>query len=131
MTNAIKHHDRDAGRVVVSARPAHPFLEITVSDDGPGVVDEWRDAIFQPFRIAGSEATEGAGIGLALVRKAVDRIRGSIEVKSEAPAKRGTTFVVRWPMTIAASLEDLKAQRETAASIDRAAAAPASAPAPR
>lgn len=101
--NAIKHHDRASGTIRVSARRSGGMLEIAVDDDGPGIDPEWREAVFQPFRKAGADErpTEGAGIGLALVRKAVERIGGSVELLATPPGQRGTTFIVRWPMQIA------------------------------
>jgi signal transduction histidine kinase len=43
-------------------------VEIIVEDDGPGVPDEDKEVIFEPFR-QGSAAATGSGVGLALVAR--------------------------------------------------------------
>lgn len=98
--NAIKHHDREAVLVIVSARVRGEIVEITVSDDGPGIAPEHREAAFLPFRKLGERETEGFGMGLALVSRMVERIGGTIELESAAPSGRGATFKVLWPITI-------------------------------
>ena len=100
--NAIKHHDRTDGHVLLSARIGEDTLDITVHDDGPGIAREWQDAVFLPFRKVDdtSDAEDSSGMGLALVRRTLDRIGGSIRLQSDAPHQRGTTFNVRWPKRI-------------------------------
>lgn len=100
--NAIKHHDRPDGRITLAGRIAEDTLDITVCDDGPGVPLQWHAAVFLPFRKIDDECSgdEGSGMGLALVRRTLDRIGGSIRLHSDAPRQRGTTFVVRWPKRI-------------------------------
>ena len=100
--NAIKHHDRPDGRITLVGRIAEDTLDITVSDDGPGIPLSWQTAVFLPFRKMDDEhgGHESSGMGLALVRRTLDRIGGSIRLHSDAPRQRGTTFLVRWPKRI-------------------------------
>jgi signal transduction histidine kinase len=100
--NAIKHHDRTDGRILLSARIGEDTLDIAVHDDGPGIAREWQDAVFLPFRKVDdtNDAGDSSGMGLALVRRTLDRIGGSIRLQSDAPHQRGTTFHVRWPKRI-------------------------------
>lgn len=101
--NAIKHHDRSDGCILLSARIGEDTLDITVLDDGPGIPSEWQDAVFLPFRrIDDTGGDDSSGMGLALVRRTLDRIGGSIRLQSDAPSERGTTFHVRWPRIIVA-----------------------------
>jgi signal transduction histidine kinase len=101
--NAVKHHDRADGRIIVRSEEIGGSWLISVIDDGPGIALEWQKAIFQPFRqIADSDAVEGAGIGLALVKRTVERLGGTVEVHSNPTRERGTTFRVSWPATITA-----------------------------
>lgn len=102
--NAIKHHDRHDGRVRVSARIGEDTLDITVEDNGPGIPREWQSAVFLPFRkVKDADGPEdSSGMGLALVRRTLERIGGTIRLQSDAPAKRGTAFHVRWPRIILA-----------------------------
>jgi signal transduction histidine kinase len=97
--NAVKHHDRTTGQVTVSAVPENNAIVLTVADDGPGISPEHRAAVFLPFRTLGTINTgSGQGMGLALVRRSVESIGGSITLESGAPGERGTTFTVRWPV---------------------------------
>ncbi len=100
--NASKHHDLAAGMIMLDCKVDGDDLVISVSDDGPGIDPAWHEAIFLPFRqIADSEqGPDGAGIGLALVRKTVERFGGRIEVISEPAKRRGTTFRVVWPRSL-------------------------------
>ncbi len=101
--NAIKHHDRPDGRILLAARLGEDTLDITVRDDGPGIPPEWHEAVFLPFRrMDEKDDGDSSGMGLALVRRTLDRIGGSIRLQSEAPSERGTIFHVRWPCIIAA-----------------------------
>ena len=102
--NAVKHHDLEAGLILVHAEETEDMWIFSVADDGPGIPCDWHDAIFEPFkRIADEEvAPEGSGIGLALVKKMVEWFGGRIEIRSDPSARRGTTFRVHWPKKITA-----------------------------
>jgi signal transduction histidine kinase len=96
--NAVKHHDRDAGRVRLSTETVAGALVFDVADDGPGIAPEWHQAIFQPFsRVDDHRHPESSGIGLALVKRTVEAAGGRIEVRSDPARARGTTFRVTWP----------------------------------
>ena len=102
--NAVKHHDLEAGWIIVHAEDGGDSWIFSVADDGPGIPRDWHDAIFEPFKriLDEEEAPEGSGIGLALVKKTVEWFGGRIEVRSDPSAKRGTTFRVHWPKEIKA-----------------------------
>lgn len=96
ISNAIKHHDRDAGRIEIAGRPAGDRYEFTVTDDGPGIAPEYHERIFQIFQTLQSrDERENTGIGLSIVRKIVETEGGKIEV--ESGSERGTTFRFTWP----------------------------------
>ena len=102
--NAVKHHDLEAGRIIVHAEDGGENWIFSVADDGPGIPRDWHDAIFEPFKriLDEEEAPEGSGIGLALVKKTVEWFGGRIEIRSDPAARRGTTFRVHWPKEIKA-----------------------------
>jgi len=96
ITNAIKF--TDAGGVTVATRQRDRGIEFAVSDTGIGIAPEARTLIFEPFRQVHSPPTRrhnGAGLGLYIVRRTVDLLRGAVAVESEV--ERGSTFRVWIP----------------------------------
>ena len=93
--NAIKHHDRAEGRIEVSAVVRLRFVEFTVRDDGPGISDDYHERVFRMFQtLKPRDETEGSGIGLAVVKKVVERQGGQVTIESRG---RGATFRFTWP----------------------------------
>jgi signal transduction histidine kinase len=70
-----------------------PMIQITVSDNGPGIPPEVMDRIFGPFF---TTKPQGSGLGLAIVRKIVDAHDGRIDVGERAGG--GTVFRVWLPV---------------------------------
>jgi len=68
-------------------------IEVEVADDGPGIAEEVRERIFDPFL---TTKPQGSGLGLAIVRKIVDAHEGRIDVTS-SPG-RGATFRIALPV---------------------------------
>jgi signal transduction histidine kinase len=100
--NAIKHHDTKQGTLRLLAEEQSECWRFSIADDGPGIDPGYQTAIFEPFRKIDQDASpESSGIGLALVKKTVELVGGSIEVQSDPAVKRGTTFIVLWPKAIA------------------------------
>jgi signal transduction histidine kinase len=97
--NAVKHHDRDDGVVRVTGSEAASELEISISDDGPGIAPKHREAILLPFRKL-CEQTDGQGMGLAVVSRTLELLGGRLAVLSCPDGGRGATFRVTWPKTI-------------------------------
>ena len=94
--NAIRHHDRDAGRIVVDATFEPACVIYSVSDDGPGIPPEYHGKIFKLFQTLKSrDVLESSGLGLAMVRKKVELIGGSVNLISNGV--RGSTFTVKLP----------------------------------
>jgi len=73
--NAVKHTPAGTSILVTVG----PGSSITVEDSGPGLAADAPDQLFQPFR-KGNPASEGSGLGLTIVRQAVELHRGSIQV---------------------------------------------------
>jgi two-component system sensor kinase FixL len=97
LSNAVKHHDRGGGVIAISSRPCGSFYEFAVSDDGPGIPPEAHDRVFQMFQtLRPRDKVEGSGIGMALVKKLVERHKGKVWIKSEA-GQRGTAVHFLWP----------------------------------
>ncbi|MBE9169126.1 PAS domain S-box protein [Pleurocapsales cyanobacterium LEGE 06147] len=93
--NAIKHHDRPDGNVTISALEKEQFYEFTVADDGPGIDPQYHDKVFVIFQtLEARDKTENTGIGLSIVKKAVESQGGKIKLESQ-PGK-GTIFRFTW-----------------------------------
>lgn len=97
--NAIKHHHRTDGVIVIRGGAKGPRAEFFVSDDGPGIDKTMHRQIFEPFRKLDPNAP-GTGMGLAFVKRAVERVGGTIELISSGPG-RGSTFRVTMPLQAA------------------------------
>lgn len=93
--NAVKFTPQ--GTVVVEADVEDGYLRISVTDTGPGIAPEDVQRVFERFeRAVSNEQDEaGAGLGLAITRRLIDLLGGSITVQS-TPGK-GTRFAVRLP----------------------------------
>jgi signal transduction histidine kinase len=101
--NALQHHDRANGTINVSGQDGPEALVITVADDGPGIGAEHHASIFLPFRtLEATASATSSGMGLAMVKKAVEGAGGSIAIASDPASRRGTTFTVHWPKYIVA-----------------------------
>ncbi|HVV48827.1 MAG TPA: ATP-binding protein, partial [Polyangia bacterium] len=82
------------GTVRVAAAARAGDVEITISDDGPGIPAEVIPRIFDPF-FTTKDVGEGSGLGLSIVHGIVDRHGGRIEVESRVG--EGTTFRITLP----------------------------------
>ncbi len=97
LENAFKFSaEREAPQVTVQAESRSATLGITVRDNGIGFDMAFRDRIFDIFqRLNRAEAYPGTGVGLALVRRAVHRLRG--EIRAEGTPGEGAAFHVEFP----------------------------------
>jgi len=70
------------------------FVEITVSDDGPGISDEMKSSLFEPF--VSSKGGGHSGLGLSIVLNLINGLKGSIVCESEQG--KGTRFKIELPV---------------------------------
>ena len=99
VTNAINYCRRDKPNttVVLDFRSlSQDSWQIAVEDSGSGIPSEHLDSIFDEFkRVSPSEDIKGAGLGLAITKRLVEELKGTIEVFSEVG--HGSRFVVTIP----------------------------------
>lgn len=95
INNSVKHNDKESGVVSVTSSYTDSGVEVRISDDGPGIADEFKEKVFDLFHtLRPRDEVEGSGLGLAIVRKIVERRGGSCRLEPNTP--RGVTFVVSW-----------------------------------
>lgn len=98
ISNAWKHHDRDACNVSVAAEPDGQSWIFTVTDDGPGIADRYHERVFEIFStLKPRDQVEGAGLGLAIVARIMRACNGNVTIESPVADDRGTRFSLRWP----------------------------------
>ena len=91
ITNAIQATP-PGGRVAVRTARAGNRVEISVTDTGSGIAPERLPAIFEDFV---TTKRRGLGLGLAITKRIVEQLDGTIEVQSELG--RGTAFTLQFP----------------------------------
>ncbi len=83
-------------KVVIRAEQRDNFIRLWVEDSGIGIDPNYHHKIFQPFeRLHGREEYTGTGVGLAIVRKGVERMGGSCGVESSSG--QGSRFWLELP----------------------------------
>jgi signal transduction histidine kinase len=92
--NAIQFCGVDACYIKLHAHEEGRYVVIELEDNGQGVGREYQDLIFDMYFRA-SERSKGNGLGLYIVKKAVEKLDGSISIKSEVG--KGSTFTIMLP----------------------------------
>lgn len=99
LTNAVKF-TKTGGRIKVGLRKVESSVEISVSDDGQGIDQQFLPHVFEPFRqqdSAKSRRYQGLGLGLAIVKKLVELHGGQVAAESQGHGE-GATFRVWLPL---------------------------------
>ncbi len=106
LSNAVKYTP-EGGQILFevseleSKDADHGVIRFTVKDTGCGMTPEFLEKIFEPFTRAENSTTnrvQGTGLGMAITKKIVDLMGGTIEVQSQVG--QGSTFAVTLPMEI-------------------------------
>ena len=99
ITNAIKFSNRDS-TVEVSGGRLNGGIWISIKDQGLGFSEKDKQDVFQKFKKLSSKPTAGEssnGLGLAIVKTLVDRMKGTIELRSEKG--KGSEFLIHFPIS--------------------------------
>ncbi len=96
INNAIKYSDQDKDEsfVKVVAEKNGSGVLISVKDNGIGIESEKREKVFEMF-YRGTELSKGDGLGLYIVKEAIERLGGSVGLESEKSL--GSTFTLKFP----------------------------------
>lgn len=92
LTNAVRHGRGEPVEVAIVTGPGR--LDIVVDDHGPGVPEERRNTIFEPF-VSDDRAHRSPGLGLSVARTLIRSLDGDIWVEDRPGG--GARFVVRLP----------------------------------
>jgi signal transduction histidine kinase/CheY-like chemotaxis protein len=97
VTNGIKYNHR-GGAVSVSCREVDGAARIAVSDTGVGIPAQYMEELFEPFNRLGQEqsAVVGSGVGLALCRRLIEAMQGTI--RADSVEGDGSTFTLTLPL---------------------------------
>ena len=116
LSNAYKYTE-SGGKVDVklvelpSDREGYAIFQTTISDTGIGMSEDYLPHLFEEFSRENNSTQnkiEGTGLGMPIVKRLVDLMQGTIEVKSEKGV--GTTFVITLPFKIADETVDVETQ---------------------
>lgn len=85
-----------AAEVLLATQLAGGKVQLVVQDSGPGIADDMRKRLFEPYV---TTKAKGTGLGLAIVKKIVEEHHGSIIIRSVEP--HGARFEVELPLSAA------------------------------
>jgi signal transduction histidine kinase len=96
LVNAIKYHDATKQNqfIKVTTRKENGYLYLITEDNGQGIKKEFQERLFEMFYRATTNS-EGTGLGLFLVKKVVDSMKGTIHIESEFTV--GTKVIIKVP----------------------------------
>jgi signal transduction histidine kinase/CheY-like chemotaxis protein len=113
LSNAIKFTPKH-GRVYVQLERINSHVEVTVSDTGPGIDEDFLPYVFERFRQADSTTTKkygGLGLGLSIVRHLVELHGGTIEAGNR-DGSQGAVFTMKLPILAVRKTPGLDAEPE-------------------
>ena len=100
--NAVKHRSADNQQASVRAEVRDHVLDCRVADNGEGIAAEYHDRVFEVFQtLEPRDRVDGSGIGLALVRRLVEKRGGVIRLHSNTG--EGCEVRFTWPLEIPVS----------------------------
>ena len=100
LSNAIKYCPADKGEIAISGYVIENNVKINISDNGPGIKEEYRQVIFEKFYQAPYQTIrkpKGSGLGLAISKKIIQLHRGRIWVE-DSDSLPGARFCITLPV---------------------------------
>ncbi|WP_455211270.1 nitrogen fixation negative regulator NifL [Kaarinaea lacus] len=82
---------------VTTSQPAPDVLQVAIEDSGPGIPDELKVKVFEPFYSTKGKGGKRAGMGLVMVQQIVNEHNGNITIQS--PEKGGCRIILELPLT--------------------------------
>jgi len=88
--------DRPEAKIWITAGPVDQHAEVRLTDNGPGIPEQIREKLFEPFVTHGKK--NGTGLGMAIVKSVVEAHHGNIFFQTETG--KGTTFFIQLPKVL-------------------------------
>lgn len=96
LSNAIKYNDKAEGVINILFDEIGNYYRFSIEDNGMGIDPAYHEKIFAIFQtLEARDKIEGTGIGLSIVKKCVEDMTGTINLKSEQ--SKGAKFIFTWP----------------------------------
>ncbi len=96
--NAVKYAPPDTA-IRIDWSLDEGLVQLGVSDEGPGIPDEWRERIFEPYARRDTHTARGSGIGLYAAKRLGESMGAHLWCEPAAP--HGARFVVALPAAVA------------------------------
>jgi signal transduction histidine kinase len=97
ISNSIKYYNpkQPQAQVTINIHALQDAgIKITVSDNGLGIPDEYKDRLFEPYLRFHLRAASGTGLGTSIIKKHIDALKGTITFNS---SENGTEFILTLP----------------------------------
>jgi signal transduction histidine kinase len=98
LENAVKYAPPDT-RVAIEWTLVEGVVRISISDEGPGIPEEWRERIFEPYARRETQTARGSGIGLYAARRLAESM--GARLWCEPAPTGGARFVLALPAAVA------------------------------
>lgn len=99
LENAVKYAPPES-QITIDVRGFEGMVRLGVNDDGPGIPEEWRERIFEPYARRETRTARGSGIGLFAARRLAEAMGGHLWC--EPALSGGARFVVSLPTAASA-----------------------------
>jgi signal transduction histidine kinase len=96
--NAVKYAPPDTA-ITIDWRLVEGVVRLAVADEGPGIPEEWRHRIFEPYARRDTHTARGSGIGLYAAKRLGESMGARLWCEPAEPV--GTRFVVALPAVVA------------------------------
>jgi PAS domain S-box-containing protein len=112
LSNAVKYNDEGGITFTIKKKYSTNILIFEVSDTGIGILEDQREAIFEPFvQVSNTKKfIEGTGLGLPITKKLIELLGGDIYLESEID--KGSVFTAELPIEIISSSEEIVHQQQ-------------------
>ncbi|MFB6211871.1 MAG: ATP-binding protein [Halobacteriales archaeon] len=96
IANAIEHNDKAEAEITISTETVDDRVRLRIADNGPGIPDDLKDAVFRRDKTGIHEEGSGSGFGLFFVDTMIDRYDGRVWIEDNEP--EGAVAVLELPM---------------------------------